>query len=50
MDSFDETYPKTGYEAQRLRLQGDFRRALHRAPDLAAVPLRQRVSRGRRVR
>ena len=36
--------------AQRLRLQGDFCRVLHRAPDLAAVPLRQRVSRGRRVR
>ena len=36
--------------AQRLRLQGDFGRALHRAPGLAAVLLRQGVSRGRGAR
>ena len=36
--------------AQRLRLQRDFCRVLHRAPDLAAVSLQQRVSQGRRVR
>ena len=35
--------------AQRLRLQGDFGRALHRAPGLTAVLLQQRVSRGRRT-
>ena len=36
--------------AQRPRLQGDCCRALHRAPGLAAVLLRHRFSRGRRIR
>ena len=36
--------------AQRLRLQGDFRRAQHRAPELAAVLLRQSLFCGPRQR
>ena len=39
MDSLDDSYSLTGYEPQRLRLQGDLRRVLHRVPDPTSLSL-----------
>ena len=50
MDSFDETYLHTGYEPNAYDFKETSVEPYTKAPELAAVLLRQRVSRGRRVR